>query len=211
VTGDRPDVDPGPPPEHPPFAPAPLAAPSADRSRGADRGGWRSTADQGLLLARWIAGELAAQWVEKFAWWPWLVGAAGLVSLGISIPVDPGWPFIVLGIVLMGIAIGWRLTLAVVAWALRRLALPRRARPLRSEIGAARARLQEALADTGAPVTISGVMRFGWDLFRGRRPHATTARRLLGLVTHVGDLAEIDRLRRALAEAADGGPEPPAG
>lgn len=196
-------VDPGPAPDHPPVVAAAALGPAAPVQ--GDRGGWRATADQGLLLARWVAGELAAQWVEKWAFWPWVIGAVGLVSLGLSIPIDPGWPFIALGILLMGIAIGWRLTLAVVAWAIRRVALPRRARALRAEVGAARARLHDALEDTGTPISISGATRFAWDLFRGRRPHSAAARNLLGLISHLDDIAEIDRLRQVLADAAGTG------
>jgi len=165
-------------------------------------GGWAATASQGLLLARWVAAELVAQRVEGLALVAWIVGAVGLAALGLSIPVDPGWPLIVLGVLLVLLAGTGRLLIAVVAAILRRLALPRRARHLRAESAAARARLRDAVAEAGVPVSVGAAVGFVRDLARGRRPHAGVAGNLRGLTHRLSGVAEIDRLRELLAEAA---------
>ena len=109
---------------------------------GRDPGGWRATSAQGLLLARWTAGELAAQWVTGLARWAWLVAGLAVVVAAVSLPVDPDWPFVTLGVLLLLGAAAFRLTLALASWLLRRLALPRRARHLRAESAAARHRVR---------------------------------------------------------------------
>jgi hypothetical protein len=90
----------------------------------------------------------------------------------------------------------------VVAAILRRLALPRRARHLRAESAAARARLRDAVAEAGVPVSVGAAVGFVRDLARGRRPHAGVAGNLRGLTQRLSGVAEIDRLRELLAEAA---------
>jgi len=171
-------------------------------AEGHGSGGWPATASQGLLLARWIAAELVAQRVAGFALVAWIVAGLGIVALGASIPVDPGWPLVVLAVGALVIAAAGRLVIAATVFVLRRLALPRRARHLRPEAAAARARLRGGLADAGVPVSISAAARFVWALARGRRPHAGVAGNLRGLSGRLAEVAEIDRLRVLLAEAA---------
>lgn len=200
-------VDPGPPPTGAPPGRATGGGPLPDDTLPAGGvtsgdGGWRSTTAQGLLLARWVAGEVAAQWVERFTLWPWVIGTVGVVCLGLSLPVDPGWPLIVLGVVLVGAALVLRLAMAAVAALLRRLSLPRRARHLRRELSDLRSRLATALEEAGVPVSPVAAARFGWDLFRGRRPHSGVARDLLAVTARLGDVTELARLRDELAAAA---------
>lgn len=204
-------VDPGPAPRAPGRPPgtgpsAPASAPVAIAPSEADRGGWATTASQGLLLGRWVAAELAAQRVEGIAIVAWISGAIGLLCLGASIPVHPGWPLILLGVVLVLIACIGRLALALAAAVLRRLALPRRARHLRPEAAAARARLREAISEAGVPVTFGAAVRFVAALARGRQPHAGVAGNLRELSHRLGHITEVERLRTLLAEAA---PVPP--
>lgn len=195
-------VDPGPPPPAPAGRSGDGGEAGAAPGDGPGDGGWRSTAGQGLLLARWVAGEVAAQWVERFTLWPWVIGAVGVACLGLSLPVDPGWPLIVLGVVLVGGALALRLAMAAAAALLRRLSLPRRARHLRRELSDLRSRLATSLQEAGVPVSPLAAARFGWDLFRGRRPHAGVAGDLLALIARLGDVAELARLRDELAAAA---------
>ncbi|MGI8937990.1 MAG: hypothetical protein ACR2JF_07240 [Iamia sp.] len=179
----------------------------------ADRGGWRSTSAQGLMLARWVAAEVAAQRVLGLAWVAWLLGLVALAAVALSLPVDPGWPLVGLGVVLLVVAIGFRLVLAVLAAVLRRLALPRRARHLRADAAAARVRLRQELAASGVPVSLGHAAAFVWALARGRRPHARVVGDLRGLSTRLVAAAEVAHLRARLAEAVtpapapDGGPE----
>lgn len=204
-------VDPGPAPRAPdraprtgasgPDAPAVALAPSET-----DRGGWAATASQGLLLGRWVAAELAAQRVDGMAIVAWITGAIGLLCLGASIPVDPGWPLILLGVVLVLVAGAGRLALALAAAVLRRLALPRRARHLRPEAAAARARLREAIGQAGVPVSFGTAVRFVAALARGRQPHAGVAGNVRELSGRLAHITELERLRTLLAEAA---PVPP--
>lgn len=169
---------------------------------GADAGGWRATSAQGLLLARWTAGELAALWFTGLARWAWLVGGLALVVGALSIPVDPGWPLVVLGVVLLVGAGAFRLTLALVSMILRRLALPRRARHLRAEGTAARRRLRAELEHSGVPVSIRQTVGFLWALLRGRRPHAGVTEDLRGFSARLVSTAELAHLRDRLAEAS---------
>ncbi|HXH56795.1 hypothetical protein [Iamia sp.] len=204
-------VDPGPAPRAPGRLPgtgpsAPPSAPVTIAPAEADRGGWATTASQGLLLGRWVAAELAAQRVEGIAIVAWITGAIGLLCLGASIPVDPGWPLILLGVVLVLIAGSGRLALALAAAVLRRLALPRRARHLRPEAAAARARLREAIGEAGVPVTFRAAVRFVAALARGHQPHAGVAGNVRELARRLGHITEVERLRTLLAEAA---PVPP--
>ena len=171
-----------------------------------DRGGWRSTSAQGLLLARWVAGEVAAARVDGFAWLAWVLGALGLAAMGLSIPVDPGWPLIALGALLVLVAVAVRLGLLLAVVVLRRLALPRRARHLRADAAAARGRLGDVLADAGVPVSLGEALGFTWALARGRRPHARALGDLGGLTRRLLEAAEIAHLRSRLAEAAGGAP-----
>lgn len=191
-------VDPGPAPD---TAPAAVVAALAPRTARPDRG-WAATASQGLLLARWIAAELVAQRIEGLAVVAWVVGALGLVCLGLSLPVDPGWPLIALGVLLVVIAVAGRLVIALATALVRRLALPRRARPLRQESAAARGRLRDAVVEAGVPVSIGAAFRFLRALARGRRPHAGVAANLGELSHRLAGVAEVDRLRTSLAEAA---------
>lgn len=197
-------VDPGPPPTARPDGDGVPALPpdAGGPDDGQGDGGWRSTTGQGLLLARWAAGEVAAQWVERFTFWPWIVGAVGVACLGLSLPVDPGWPLIVVGVVLVAGALALRLAMAAAAALLRRLSLPRRARHLRRELSDLRSRLATSLQEAGVPVSPVAATRFAWDLFRGRRPHAGVARELVALTGRLGDVTELARLRDELAAAA---------
>lgn len=204
-------VDPGPAPRAPDRAPrtgasgpaAPTVTPAPSET---DRGGWAATASQGLLLGRWVAAELAAQRVDGLAIVAWITGAIGLLCLGASIPVDPGWPLILLGVVLVLVAGAGRLALALAAAVLRRLALPRRARHLRPEAAAARARLREAIGQAGVPVSFGAAVRFVAALARGRQPHAGVAGNVRELSGRLAHITELERLRTLLAEAA---PVPP--
>jgi hypothetical protein len=146
-----------------------------------------------------VAAELAAQRVEGFAVLAWVVGLVGvaLVLVGLLF-----WPLIVLGVLAVLVAVAGRLALAAGAWVLRRLALPRRARHLRAEAAAARGRLREALAATGLPVSFRAALRFVLALARGQHPHTGVAGNLRELSGRLGQVAEIDRLRVLLAEAA---------
>lgn len=181
-------------PHHPERADHQLAVGGAERDQG-----WAATAAQGLLLARWVAAEVAAQRVEGFAWLAWLTGGVGIVLALVGLAF---WPLIVLGVLVVLAAVAGRLALAGAAWVLRRLALPRRARHLRTEAGAARARLTEALGAAGVPVTLRTALRFVADLARGRRPHAGVATNVKALTGRLGQVAEVERLRVLLAEAA---------
>jgi hypothetical protein len=165
-----------------------------------DEGGWAATASQGLLLARWVAAEVAAQRVEGFALVAWIVFGVGLAVAVVGVIVF--WPLIVLGVLAALAALVGRLALAAGAWILRRLALPRRARHLRVEARAAGARLKEALAAAGVPVSLGAALRFVAALARGRRPHAGVAGNLRELSGRLGQVAEVERLRVLLAEAA---------
>ena len=169
---------------------------------GRDVGGWGSTAAQGLLLARWIAGELVAERINRVAWVAWVAGAIGLAIAGLALPFEPDWPFLTLAALLVLGALTGRLVLALVVGLLRRLALPRRARHLRREAKAARSRLTEALGATGVPVTVGQAAGFVWALLRHRRPHAGVLGDLRTLVTEVTSIPEVDHLRTSLAEAA---------
>jgi len=202
-------VDPGPAPTPPPPPAAPPSTgpevgtdPTAFAPTGPDGGGWAATASQGLLIARWVAAELAAQRVEGFAFVAWIAGAVGLGCLGLSLPVDPGWPLVVLGVLLVLLAVAGRLALALAAAVLRHLALPRRARHLRGEAAAARGRLRDAMADSGVPVSLGAAVRFVVALARGRRPHAGVAGNLRALAGQLDRVPEIERLRASLAAAA---------
>lgn len=191
-------VDPGPAPE---IAPPAVAAAMAPSTAAPDRG-WATTASQGLLLVRWIAAELVAQRIEGLAVVAWVVGALGLVCLGLSLPVDPGWPLIALGVPLVVVAVIGRLLIALATALVRRLALPRRARHLRQESAAARGRLRDAVAEAGVPVSIGAAFRFLRALARGRHPHAGVASNLGELSHRLAGVAEVDRLRASLAQAA---------
>ncbi len=171
---------------------------------GRDVGGWRATSAQGLVLARWVAAEVAAQRVDGFAWVAWVLGVLGLVAMGLSLPIDPGWPLIALGALLVLSAVAVRLALALGVAVLRRLALPRRARHLRADAAAARGRLRDVLVDSGIPVSLGHAVGFVWALVRGHRPHARVAGELGGLTGRLLDAAEVARLRARLAEAAGG-------
>lgn len=205
-------MSPTPPDDPPTPRPVPAAQPSppgpgATAGQAADGGGWRSTASQGLLLARWTAAEVAAARVTGLAWVAWACAGVGLLALLLSIPADPGWPLTVLGIVLVLIGLGVRLTLALTSAILRRLGLPRRARHLRGEAVAARHRLLTVLAETGIPVSLRHAVGFVWALARGRRPHAQVASEVGGLSGRLLEAAEVARLRARLAEAV--APPPP--
>lgn len=183
----------------------------SDHPGGArDPGGWRATSAQGLLLARWTAGELAAQWVTGLARWSWLVAGLAVVVAAVSLPVDPDWPFVALGVLLLLGAAAFRLTLALASWILRRLALPRRARHLRAESAAARQRVRAELEQSGVPVSIRHAFGFLWALVRGRRPHAPVTEDLRGFTTRVVSAAELAHLRDRLAEGTAGGEDGPA-
>jgi hypothetical protein len=149
-----------------------------------------------------MAAELVAQRIDGFAWIAWASGATGLALFGLSVPVDPGWPLIALGVLLVLGAVVGRLGLAVAAWVVRRLALPRRARHLRSEVAAARGRITDAVAAAGVPVSPWAALRFVVALALGRRPHAGVAGRLRDVAVRLDEIAEVHRLRRALDEAA---------
>lgn len=192
-------VDPGPVPA---VAPPGLSEADAPPRAAARDGGWAATASQGLLLARWVAAELVAQRIEGLAMIAWIVGGLGLVCIGLSFPVDPGWPLVALGGVLVLLAVIGRLVIAVAAGIVRRLALPRRARHLRQESVAARGRLLDAVAQAGVPVSAGAALRFLRALARGRRPHAGVAGELGQLTHHLAGMAEVDRLRASLAQAA---------
>lgn len=186
---------------------------AAARGERADAGGWRSTSAQGLVLARWVAAEVAAQRVLGLAWVAWVVAAVALVAAGLSIPADPGWPLVALTVLLLLGAVGFRLGLAVAVFVLRRLALPRRARHLRADAVAARGRLRQELSASGVPVSLRHAAAFVWALARGRRPHARVLGDLRGLSTRLVAATEVAHLRGRLAEAVapttapDGGPE----
>ncbi len=200
---DVPDPGPPPPPSGPGARGAAGRAPRlAGRLDAADVGGWRSTLGQGLVLARWTAAELVAQRIDGFAWIAWAAGATGLALFGLSVPVDPGWPLIALGVLLVAGAVVGRLGLAIAAWIVRRLALPRRARHLRGEVSAARGRLTDAVAAAGIPVSPWAALRFVVALALGRKPHAGVAGRLKDVALHLDEVAEVHRLRQALYEAA---------
>lgn len=202
-------VDPGPRPpaqgDRPPVArsePGPIAPGAAvSRARSADVGGWRSTLNQGLVLSRWTAGEVVAQRIEGFAWIAWVSGAIGLGLFALSLPVDPGWPLITLGVVMVLGGVLGRLTLALAAGLVRRLALPRKARHLRSELAAARGRVTDAVADAGIPVTVGAALRFVVALALGRKPHQGVATKLKDLALHLDEVAEVHRFRQALDQA----------
>lgn len=183
------------------------AVPAGEPRRGTDRGGWRSTSVQGLLLARWVAGEVAAARLDRFAWVAWALGALGLGAMALSLPVDPGWPLIALGTLLVPAAVAVRLGLLLAVVVLRRLALPRRARHLRADAAAARGRLGDVLADAGVPVSLGEALGFTWALARRRRPQARALGDLRGLTRRLLEAAEVVHLRSRLAEAA-GGPRP---
>ncbi|HYI62459.1 MAG TPA: hypothetical protein VEW93_11720 [Acidimicrobiales bacterium] len=210
-------VPPGPPPD-PPDGPPPGPPDGLAAAATAGDGGWAATASQGLVLARWVAAEVAAQRLEGFAVVAWIVGLAGL-AVGLAGILF--WPLVVLGVLVVLAAVAGRLALAAGAWALRRLALPRRARHLRAEAAAARGRLKEALAAAGVPVSLRAALRFVVALARGRRPQAGVATNLRALSGRLGEVAEIERLRRSLADAApppawlarrpDGDASPPPG
>lgn len=200
-SGGAPDPDPSPP--GPGAQVSGARAPRlAARLDDADVGGWRSTLGQGLVLARWTAAELVAQRIDGFAWMAWAAGATGLTLFGLSAPVDPGWPLIALGVLLVLGAVVGRVGLAVAAWIVRRLALPRRARHLRGEVSAARGRLTDALTEAGLPVSPWAALRFVVALALGRKPHAGVAARLKEVALHLDEVAEVHRLRQALYEAA---------
>lgn len=173
-----------------------------------DPGGWRATSAQGLLLARWTAGELAAQWVSGLARWTWLVAGLAVLVAAVSIPVDPDWPFVALGVLLLLGAAAFRLTLALASAILRRLALPRRARHLRAESAAARQRVRTELEQSGVPVSIRHAVGFLWALVRGRRPHARVTEDLSGFTSRMVSAAELAHLRARLAEGAGDGTAP---
>jgi hypothetical protein len=174
----------------------------AARLDAADVGGWRSTLGQGLVLTRWMAAELVAQRIDGFAWMAWAAGATGLTLFGLSVPVDPGWPLIALGVLFVLGAVVGRVGLAVAAWVVRRLALPRRARHLRGEVAAARGRLSDAVGAAGFPVSLWAALRFVVALALGRKPHTGVAGRLKDIAVNLDEVAEVHRLRQALYEAA---------
>ncbi len=176
--------------------------------RGPDVGGWRTTSAQGLVLARWAAAEVAAQRVDGLAWVAWILGALGVAAMGLSLPVDPGWPLVVVGALLLASALALRLALALVAALLRRLALPRRARHLRADAAAARGRLREVLDESGIPVSLGHALGFVWARVRGRRPHAEVVGELRGLTGRLVSAAEVAHLRTRLAQAAGASAEP---
>ncbi len=180
----------------------------ATGARRGDGGGWWSTSVQGLVLARWVAAEVAAQRILRLAWVAWILGLVALVAVGFSLPADPGWPLVVVAVVLALVAIGFRLVLALAAAVLRRLALPRRARHLRADAAAARQRVRLELAASGVPVSLGHAAGFVWALARGRRPHARVAGDLRGLSTRLVAAAEVAHLRGRLAEAVAPEPSP---
>ncbi len=159
-----------------------------------------------LVLGRWVAAQVVIARIEPVRWVAGALTAAGILLLGATFFAEPNWPWVLAGGGALGLGIGVGLAVAAAVWALRRLSVARRARPLRDELERSKGRLLAELSGAGVPVSLWQALRFVAALATGRRPQRGVASKLRAVVSDIDSVLDRDRLRAAVA-AGSAGPD----
>lgn len=190
IDGNRPEPAVGPPDE--------VHRSGAEGTRSS---GWSSRAGWALLVARWVAAQIAIHRLAPVRRILAVVTALSIPLYGVALLVDPDWPWVTLGSLVLLTAGTATALLTAFMWALNRLALPRRARQLRFALDSAHTRVMAEVGSSGIPLSVGGAVRFVLALVRRQAPHREIAQRLLAITGHLDEVLETSEIRAALEQA----------